>query len=332
MHPNTPTQIGHHLSAAEARVMWDLAERSATRRPEHSTGLDHSDLLLDIPGELRSRLLDFATGTSREGFFLLRGLPVGDLPATPAAHGAGALPEQHGTAGLLTLVADLLGTLVGYEDEKDGALIHEVHPVPGEEERIENSGSVAFDFHTENVHHPLRPDFLGLLCLRQDHEGTAATRVASVREAYGLLSDSHREILAQPVFRSAYPTSFSRNLAGPRPSSGVHPVLFGAEPYVFMRFNSHTTTSDDPRGTEALRALTEALEETCHEVLLTPGDLVVVDNHIAAHGRSAFTPRFDGNDRWLRRCYSLRSVPRWAESMMPRPRVLPALSKITGVL
>lgn len=331
MHANTSVQTGHHLSESDARTMWELAVRAADRRAEGSGGLGMSDLLLDIPAELRAQLMEFSTGSSREGFFLLRGLPVGELPDTPTEHRLGGLAD-HGTAGLLTLVADLLGTLIGYEDEKSGTLIHEVHPVPGEEQRIENSGSVAFDFHTENVHHPLRPDFLGLLCLRQDHEGIAATRVASVREAYGLLAGAHREILRQPVFRSAYPTSFARNIDGPRPSSGLHPVLFGHEPDLFMRFNSHTTTSEDPFATAALKALAGALEEVCHEVVLAPGDLVVVDNHIAAHGRSGFTPRFDGRDRWLRRCYSLRSVPRWAERMMPRPRVVPALTDIAGVL
>ncbi|MEZ3179640.1 TauD/TfdA family dioxygenase [Streptomyces pimonensis] len=328
---HTFAQTGHHLAEADARTMWELARRAAERRGEQSSGPNVNDLLLDIPSDLRAQLIEFSTGGSREGFFLIRGLPVGDLPATPSEHRTGGLAD-HGTAGLLTLVADLLGTLIGYEDEKSGTLIHEVHPVRGEEQRIENSGSVAFDFHTENVHHPLRPDFLGLLCLRQDHEGVAATRVASVREAYGLLPTAYQEILRRPVFRSAYPTSFARNIRGPRPSSGLHPVLFGHEPDLFMRFNSHTTTSEEPLAVAASKALAEALEQVCHEIVLSPGDLVVVDNHIAAHGRAGFTPRFDGQDRWLRRCYSLRSMPRWAERMMSRPRVVPALTDITGVL
>lgn len=114
----------------------------------------------------------------------------------------------------MALVADLVGSLIGYQDEKGGALIHDVHPVRGEETRIENSGSVAFDFHTENVHHPLRPDFLGLLCLRQDHDAEAATRVASVREAESLLTEEQRRVLRSPA--STAPT--------PPPSPATSPV------------------------------------------------------------------------------------------------------------
>ncbi|MFE7315954.1 MULTISPECIES: TauD/TfdA family dioxygenase [unclassified Streptomyces] len=316
------------VSAADSRTIWELSQRAAALAGAPTTGL--AELLLDVPPAVRGPLLTFASGASRSGYLLIRGLQVGEVPATPVQHGSRAL-AGHGTSGTLTLVADLLGSLIGYEDEKNGALIHEVHPVQGEEARIENSGAVDFDFHTENVHHPLRPDFLGLLCLRQDHEGVAATRVASVREAEPLLTDREREVLQSVRFQSAYPTSFSRHIDGPRPTTGLHPVLFGRSPQSFMRFNAHNTVATDAEGEAALRALSRALESVRHDVILAPGDLVLVDNHIAAHGRSSFTPCYDGKDRWLRRCYSLRAVPRWAEQMMGERRVVPALTRITGL-
>ncbi|WP_338677577.1 TauD/TfdA family dioxygenase [Streptomyces sp. SCSIO 30461] len=317
------------LSAADARQIWDLSIRAAELQSAEATEV--ADLLLDIPKTVRNGLLQFASGRSRKGYFLLSGLEIGDLPPTPDKHGSTVL-ASHGTSGTLKLVADLVGSLIGYQDEKNGALIHEVHPVAGEEKRIENSGSVAFDFHTENVHHPLRPDFLGLICLRQDHDGVAATRVASVREAAELLTGDQQEVLRSARFTSTYPTSFARNISGPRPTAGPHPVLFGQNRDLFMRFNSHNTTAPDAEGTAALQAFSAALESVCQDVILRPGDLVLVDNHIAAHGRSSFTPRYDGQDRWLRRCYSLRAIPRWAEQMMPKKRVIPDLARITGIL
>ncbi len=36
---------------------------------------------------------------------------------------------------------------------------------------------------------------------------------------------------------------------------------------------------------------------------LEAGDLLVVDNAVAVHGRSPFTARFDGLDRWLQRTF-----------------------------
>ncbi len=45
-------------------------------------------------------------------------------------------------------------------------------------------------------------------------------------------------------------------------------------------------------------------------VALRPGDLLVLDNRRAVHARTAFTPRFDGTDRWLQRVYGFSDL--WA--------------------
>lgn len=319
----------YRLSESEAEKVGELSSLAA--RLSDSIPIVVSGLLMDLPEGMRRMVLDFAADVESNGYCLLRGVSVGELPKTPQAHEAHVL-DGHPTNGTLVLVADLLGSLTGYQDEQSGALFHDVHPVRGEESRIENSGSVAFDFHTENVHHPLRPDYLGLLCLRQDHEQIAATRVSSVRDALPLLTDGELAELRKPQFHSLYPTSFTRNIPGPRPSAGPHPVIFGPAGRPFMRFNSHNTAGDHPRARAALRALASALEQVCHDLVLAPGDLVVLDNHVVVHGRTAFTPRYDGQDRWLRRFYSLRSAPLWAQRMMRHPRVLPAMTEIRGVV
>jgi L-asparagine oxygenase len=109
-------------------------------------------------------------------------------------------------------------------------------------------------------------------------------------------------------------------------------VLFGTEDRVFMRFNSHNTSALTDEGGQALKSLAVALEAVCRDIVLSPGEMVIVENHVAAHGRTAFQPRYDGADRWLRRCYSLRAVPRWAIEMSEGARVLPAMRSIEGVL
>jgi L-asparagine oxygenase len=276
---------------------------------------------------LRAFVTRFTTHTPRPGVALVRGIAVGDLPATPHVRTTGYLAD-HATTGNLLLVAELLGSPIGYADEKGGALVHEVHPVRGEELRIENSGSATFGFHTENVHHPLRPDFLGLLCLRQDHDRVGTTRVSSVRDAAGDLSSHTLQVLRSTRFRSLYPTSFATGAGSRRPASDPHPVLFGVAPEHFLRFNVHNTYAFDDEGSAALAELSAALDRHCRQILLEPGDLILIDNHVAVHGRSAFTPRYDGHDRWLRRCYSRREVPGWARRAMRRPGVVPAMAEI----
>ncbi|MFF0063126.1 TauD/TfdA family dioxygenase [Streptomyces sp. NPDC005279] len=317
------------LTQHDSEALWKLS-KNVVSLLDRSRSSDLSELLREVPGRLRTALTDFREGTSSSGYLLVKGVATGELPDTPLAYGTQAL-VGHATNGTLALVADVLGSLIGYADEKNGDLFHDVHPVRGEEERMENSGSIAFDFHTENVHHPLRPDFLGLLSLRQGHEGTTATRVASIRHAVAHLSEAETDMLRRLRFRSQFPTSFTRGAAGERPTTAEHRVLFGNPGREFLRFDSFNTEPAGVEAEQAMESLVEALEAVCVEVVLEPGDLMLVNNHIAAHGRSAFTPRYDGRDRWLRRFYSHRAVPGWARLMMPSERVLPATADIQGV-
>ena len=59
----------------------------------------------------------------------------------------------------------------------------------------------------------------------------------------------------------------------------------------------------DEEADDALCALAGATA-ACHtSVALDAGDLLVVDNTVAVHGRSPFTARFDGTDRWVQRAF-----------------------------
>jgi L-asparagine oxygenase len=59
----------------------------------------------------------------------------------------------------------------------------------------------------------------------------------------------------------------------------------------------------DQDADDALRALGRAVEQMQTSIALDAGDLLVVDNTVAVHGRTPFEPRFDGTDRWLQRTF-----------------------------
>jgi alpha-ketoglutarate-dependent taurine dioxygenase len=59
----------------------------------------------------------------------------------------------------------------------------------------------------------------------------------------------------------------------------------------------------DSEAQDALEELQRVVAEHEQHVVLEAGDLLVVDNNVAVHGRSPFTPRFDGTDRWLQRTF-----------------------------
>jgi len=252
-----------------------------------------------LPVRMREALRAFRHDPGRDGVLLVRGLPVdpSTVPPTPAVHGS-VQREATGPAAVVTLAGLGLGEIVSFRDEKSGALVQDVLPVPGFEPSQSNAGSVPLQLHVENAFHDHRPDYVGLLCLRADHDGRAGTLVASVRRALPHLSDADRYVLSQDRFVTAAPPSFQGAALTP-----PHPVLGGTPDDPDVRFDVQATRALDREAGEVLERLAEVMHECAVDLVLRPGDLAVLDNRIVMHGRAGFTPRYDGHDRWLHRVY-----------------------------
>ncbi|MFI1170316.1 TauD/TfdA family dioxygenase [Streptomyces melanogenes] len=256
----------------------------------------------DLPLLLRREVRRFRRESGPHGTLVIGGLPIDEaaLPATPALPNS---VQRRVTvpAAMLTMVACGLGEPLAYLAEKSGALVQDVVPVPGQETFHGNAGSAPLSFHTENGFHPHPPDHVVFLCLRADHDRTAGLRTAGIREALPLLTPADRQALFAPEFITTPPPSFSPDASANTPEAT--PVLSGAAEDPDIRMAQLVTTPLTPRATAALSAFGRACEATARTLRLTPGDLVVIDNRVTVHGRTAFQPRYDGADRWLQRTY-----------------------------
>ncbi|MFE2755828.1 TauD/TfdA family dioxygenase [Actinosynnema sp. NPDC059335] len=304
---NPPTLVAQHridLTAAEREGLRALAEEVVGTPPgavDDPAWLSRARLLTcHLPARLARTLRHYRHDSGVAGTLLVTGLPIEDaaLPDTPTVAES---VERTATvpAALAVLLGSHLGEVGSYRAEKSGALVHNVVPVHGLEDSQSNAGSEAeLAFHTENAFHPHRPDYLGLICLREDHEKRARTLVSSIRHALPLLDPHDRAVLHSARFVTAPPPSFHSG-ADTRPQ----PVLTGdpEDPDVCVDFAA--TTALDPGAATALDRLRLALAESATGVVLRAGDMVFVDNRLVLHGRSRFLPRYDGRDRWLHRIY-----------------------------
>ncbi|MFD0568255.1 TauD/TfdA family dioxygenase [Kitasatospora gansuensis] len=257
----------------------------------------------DLPAPLRREVRRFRRHSGPHGTLVIGGLPVdrAGLPATPTVLGS-VQREATVSAALLTMVACGLGDPLAYLAEKTGALVQDVVPVPGQETFHGNAGSVPLSFHTENGFHPHPPDYVVFLCLRADHDRIAGMRVAGIRQALPLLTPASRQALFAPEFITTPPPSFGPDAATSEPVE-PRPVLSGAADDPDIRMAQLVTTPITPRATAALAEFGRACEARARTLRLTPGDLVILDNRVTVHGRTAFRPRYDGADRWLQRTY-----------------------------
>jgi len=258
-----------------------------------------------LPANVQAQVREFRAHSHLSGAALIRGLPIGRLSSTPLEPTWPTSKDQTSERTLLS-IATLLGEPVGYKPELGGRLVQNLVPTrAGSDRQISTSSSVQLLFHTETAFHPYRPAYLLLLCLRGDP--AANTTLSSIREIMGDLSPSTLEVLFQPRFRIGIDESFlngRQNVLGPR-----MPVLSGDPTAPTMVFDEDLMVGTDPEATAALSALQQVASRHHAGVNLQTGDLLIIDNSRAVHGRSPYKPRFDGTDRWLQRTFVVERLP-----------------------
>ena len=252
-----------------------------------------------LPSVVVTALAGFAADAGAAGSLLIRGVPTGDLPDTPESPTS---PSGKGVTSELILlaVARALGQPVGYGAEHGGALVQNLLPVRATAAtQTSTSSSVDLEFHTETAFHPHRPHYLLLACLRSDR--AARTFVCSIRELLPYLPAAVRRTLESPRFRTRVDESFGGT---PEMAPGpLVPVLSGDLAAPTLVFDAELMFGVDPEATEALAVLRAVAVEHRLAIVLEPGDLLVVDNHACIHGRSSFSARYNGTDRWLQRSF-----------------------------
>ena len=269
-----------------------------------------------LPPSLRTALNEFRLRGNRDGYLLLRGMPFTDSENCEAC---------------LALVGSRLGDLAGYAQEQGGALFHDVVPEKSEErEQSAASSRVRLKLHTERCFHPYMPSHVLLGCLRPDPAGKGLTEVASARRLLPRVAARHLPVLFEPRYRTGIDYSFG-NIATRKGNGPVLPVLYGSPDDPCLRYDLDLMVGLDSRAREALAAVKRATLRACVGISLRTGDLLVIDNRRAVHGRSAFRAGYREGDRWLKRAYlvgDLSAIPdRLPGSRVVRTRFGPDLSR-----
>jgi alpha-ketoglutarate-dependent taurine dioxygenase len=255
-----------------------------------------------LPDELAAELDDFRDRGNQEGYLLLTGLPQDvELPTTPTSTPAPLDRRLIAGEAWLALVGGRLGLATGYQELRNGTVYHDVYPSPGAHHLSSETSETLLEFHTEMAYHRLQPRFVMLACSRADHEGKAATLVASIRNALPLMSQEAVDVL----YGSPMPCDLDIAFRGgqdPSPQAQVT-VLYGDRDDPFLGYDRELLVPQDEVHARALQELSDALDQVTRAVQLNPGQLLVVDNYRTTHARTPFTPRWDGADRWLHRMY-----------------------------
>ncbi|QER90441.1 oxygenase (plasmid) [Streptomyces tendae] len=200
----------------------------------------------------------------------------------------------------LTLIASRLGRVFGWSGQQDGRIVHNILPSPGQEHlQVGASSVVPLAWHTEDAFHPHRADLLLLACVR--NPDNIGSRLSTISRAAPSAQDL--EQLARPVVAVVPDDSYGQDAVGGRELVGAPTVWRADDDELRVRYDPSYSRrlTDDAHFDLAYGRLGRRFEDEGFVVPLDPGDLLIIDNDTAVHGRVAFRPRYDGTDRWLKR-------------------------------
>ncbi|NQV48667.1 MAG: TauD/TfdA family dioxygenase [Rhodospirillaceae bacterium] len=275
-----------------------------------------------MPVGLRRFLNEFRLSDNAE-FVVISGYPIdrGKIGCTPNSWEDRRKTTVEEEIYML-LCSTLIGDAFAWATQQGGYIVHDIVPTKGfEHEQVGASSKNVLYWHTEDAFHRYRADYVGLMCLRNPDK--TATTVGGLD--LSLLSEPEIELLFQPRYtirpdnshfskhrgrkncisddvRGQLDQSYKAMEKADQDSEKV-PILRGHReaPFicidpVYMDFHE-----DDPEGTAALKALIGALDKNLQDMVLAPGDLLIIDNARVVHGRQPFHANYDGADRWLKR-------------------------------
>jgi L-asparagine oxygenase len=224
-------------------------------------------------------------------------VPTGKVPETPTTNewNVGATTEmcRHQEE-----IVKRFAPLVAYKEECGGALFQDIVPVKSLANlQTSTSSDKPLEIHTEQAFSEERPTYISLACLRGD--SNAVTYVLSLETLLKHLSAEDVEYLKRPMWTCRVDTSF---LLG-----GAKNRLYGPMPILresSIVFDQDTMSGIVPKADLMIQKIVDIYEKHRTSITLEAGDVLVLDNRVYLHGRSKFTPRYDGTDRFLIRCFA----------------------------
>lgn len=297
------------LNPSEIDNIIELAMNiTATASSESLLFVDQTRRMAEqLPVRIKYLLNDFATRGNKNGMLLISKIPIDEsaLPPTPPGNKF-HVGETTQLARIQAIMNYAYGYMVGYEAEGFGKLFQDMVPREDLKTSQTSLGSkVELEIHTEQAFSKLRPDIVSLACLRGDPE--AKTYVLPVNMLLEHLSQKDIELLRQPNWITGVDMSFKMNdhafIDGD--VRGPMPIISGSLDDPHLLFDQDLMVGTDDESQNMIKRIVDIYTKFRLQHILQPGEIVLVDNRRAVHGRSPFNPRFDGTDRFIVRSFGV---------------------------
>ncbi|HEV7370365.1 TauD/TfdA family dioxygenase [Arenibaculum sp.] len=310
------------LSADDAADICNLADALARHYSSVETGTFADECAVthgDLPKAVRQALYPLRSLRQDRGYLLIRGIPLEDeaIGPSPSTWDApwGDVPYKRQEI-IQCLLTSSLGEIFGWRTQENGRYLRHIVPMEKDKhEQLGTSSAVDLLWHTEEAFHPCRADYISIMCYRNSER--AVTHLACVEDLS--LDEATVSVLHERRFyiepdKSHFPENNESQHWGVENDrfAHVYEMFKNPRPVPALVEEGGVTTfcvdqafmraaEGDVEAELALDALYKGLDDCKLELVLRPGDLLIVDNHRTAHGRSVYDPDYGPKQRWLRR-------------------------------
>ncbi|MBL8676312.1 MAG: TauD/TfdA family dioxygenase [Alphaproteobacteria bacterium] len=212
------------------------------------------------------------------------------------------------------LCASLVGHPIAWSTQQGGHVVHEIFPIKEHEtDQLGFSSKEYLEWHIEDAFHPLRGDYIALMCIRNPTH--TPTLIASNTEI-DLTLEEYKPLF-KPIFKikpdnshlqenhevhEGALTKAQKAMQKLNLQPNKIPVLFGDSKSPYWRLDPYfMEVPEDEEARNALNSLIKVINENLKKIVINAGEIFFCDNYRVVHGRSPFTANYDGWDRWLKR-------------------------------
>ena len=280
-----------------------------------------------IPERIKTILLNFAQYGSETGYLLFKNFEINSeaLPKTPKNNKYN-IGEKEELTKIQAILVSAIGHLLGYEAECFGNLFQDIVPNESMANNQTSLGSnIELEIHTEQAFSNLKPDILSLSCLKGDEN--ANTYMLPVQNILKNTTDQERALLRLPLWKTGVDLSFKLNnhefIEGD--IRGPMSIINGEVNDPILIFDQDLMTGITEEAQGLLKKIVNIYYKHRVSHNLKKGEIIFIDNKRAVHGRSPFFPKYNGNDRFLVRCFAVFDLERTKYARPNNDRVVSAI-------
>ena len=209
--------------------------------------------------------------------------------------------EYYNSNEFIYKYSNIFGKVEGFDVQHNGQNIQDIIPNYDDQyKQTYGSSRTILEMHTELAFLENPPDYILLYCVRPDHDNIAETYLYDSFYALKFMSPNEKNILSMKKFKFGVDQGATN--ADKIQQFPCFPII-NENHNILLRYDIDLCEATCEESYKAIKKFDKILKRFYFSIKMQENQILIINNKRIIHSRSPFFPRFDGNDRWLKRAF-----------------------------